>query len=230
MLTASVDSHADRYYRAKRDSTLSAESPLSCAGSNVRKWLEEARQGNRESLGRLLDAFRPYLLLVANKELTPKVQVKVSPSDIVQETMMEAGCFFSRFQGKTEKELIAWLRSILLNIVSNTQRYFGTEKRQINREVSLAEASVSELQNCILDRTASPSGQILASEQNTQLDQIVQQLPEHYRQVIQMHVTQRLTFVQIAAKLGITADAARKLWGRAVEELAKRMESPDESI
>ncbi len=230
MLVASVDSHTDRYDRARRDSTLSAESPLSRAGSKIRTWLEEAREGNRESLGRLLDACRPYLLLVANKELMPKVQVKVSPSDIVQETMMEAGCFFSRFQGKTAKELRAWLRSILHNIISNTQRYFGTEKRQINREIPLAEAPLTELQNCILDRAESPSGQILAGERTNQFEQNLRQLPEHYRQVIQMHVTQRLTFVQIAAKLGLTADAARKLWGRAVEELAKRMESPDESI
>lgn len=209
---------------------MSAESSLSRAGSKVRTWIEEARQGNRESLGRLLDAFRPYLLLVANKELMPKVQIKVSPSDVVQETMMEAGCCFSRFQGKTEKELVAWLRSILLNIVFNTQRYFEREKRQINREVSLAEASLTELQNCILDRNESPSGQILAGERTNQLEQFLQQLPEHYRQVIQMHGTQHLTFVQIASNLGISADAARKLWGRAVEELAKRMEPPDESI
>jgi DNA-directed RNA polymerase specialized sigma24 family protein len=38
-----------------------------------------------------------------------------------------------------------------------------------------------------------------------------------------------LTFAQIAEKLSGTTDAVRKLWGRAVEELAKLLDSPHES-
>jgi DNA-directed RNA polymerase specialized sigma24 family protein len=44
-----------------------------------------------------------------------------------------------------------------------------------------------------------------------------------------MHSTDGSTFVPIAAKLGSSADAVRKLWGQAVEELAKHLESPQDS-
>jgi len=57
----------------------------------------------------------------------------------------------------------------------------------------------------------------------------MQQLPEHYRHVLRLHTTDGLTFEQTAEKLGSTAEVVRKLWRRAVEELAKRLEPPDES-
>jgi RNA polymerase sigma factor (sigma-70 family) len=69
----------------------------------------------------------------------------------------------------------------------------------------------------------------LVREQSEQLEQAMQHLPEHYRQVLRLHTTDGLTFAQTAEKLGSTADAVRKLWRRAVEELAKRLERPDES-
>jgi DNA-directed RNA polymerase specialized sigma24 family protein len=44
-----------------------------------------------------------------------------------------------------------------------------------------------------------------------------------------LHTTEGLTFVQIAERMGRTADAVRKLWGRAAEELARLLETPHES-
>jgi RNA polymerase sigma-70 factor (ECF subfamily) len=195
-------------------------------GAEVEKWIGEARQGDREALGRLLDICRHYLLLVANQELAPPLWAKIAPSDVVQESLMEAGHTFPRFHGSTEDQLLAWLRGILRNNVANIQRHFETEKRQVSREIPLAETPLAEMP---LDQAESPSRQALAREQDDQLERAMQKLPEHYRQVLRMHTTEDLTFVQVAEKLGSTADAVRKLWGRAVDELAKLLESPHES-
>jgi hypothetical protein len=46
--------------------------------------------------------------------------------------MMEAGRDFLRFQGHTEQELLAWLRCILRNKVTNARKHFETGKRQID--------------------------------------------------------------------------------------------------
>jgi RNA polymerase sigma-70 factor (ECF subfamily) len=53
-------------------------------------WLAEARQGSREALGRLLEGCRHYLLLMANQDTGPDLRAKVAPSDLVQETFLEA--------------------------------------------------------------------------------------------------------------------------------------------
>jgi RNA polymerase sigma-70 factor (ECF subfamily) len=113
--------------------------------------------------------------------------------------------------------------------VANVHRHYQAEKRHVAREMPLAQTPMEELQEGILDPEKSPSSHAIAREWNEQLEQVLHQLPEHYRQVFLWRTMEGLTFVQIAEKLGSTADAVRKLWGRAVEELAKCLETPDES-
>jgi RNA polymerase sigma-70 factor (ECF subfamily) len=193
--------------------------------AEVEKWIDLARQGDREALGRLLDLCRHYLLLVANKELTPALWAKIAPSDIVQDTLLEAGRDFPGFLGGSEDDLLAWLRRILRNNVANVRRHFETEKREVDREVPLEECSPGELLEGAVSPTETPSKYVQAREQDEQVRRAIGQLPEHYRQVILLELTGNLTWPQIAEKLSSTPDAARKLWGRAVEELTKVLDS-----
>src|SRR5262249_7443769 len=100
--------------------------------------LAAARDGSDEALGRLLMDCRGYLLMVANRSLEPDLQGKVSPSDLVQETFLEAQRDFGQFQGSRKEEVVAWLSRILLNNLANVSRHFrGTAMRALQREVSL---------------------------------------------------------------------------------------------
>ena len=57
----------------------------------------------------------------------------------------------------------------------------------------------------------------------------LEQLPEHYQQVIRWRSWERLSFEEIARRTGRSAEAARKLWTRAVDELALLLEPPHDS-
>jgi RNA polymerase sigma-70 factor (ECF subfamily) len=203
---------------------VSAESERPREVGGVELWIVQARAGDREALGRLLDVCRNYLLLIANQELAPALWAKIAPSDIVQESLLEAGRDFPRFQGGSEEELLAWLRGILRNNLANLHRHYDTEKRQVDRELPL-----EELHEPIVDQVETPSAQASARERDEKLENALRMLPEHYRQVIVWHSTDGLTFVQIAERLGSNAGAVRKLWGRAVESLAKLLEMPNDS-
>src|SRR6478752_628985 len=85
------------------------------------RWLALAQAGSPEALGRLLEECRHYLLLVANRELEADIKAKVGPSDLVQETLMEAHQAFDRFHGMNEANVLAWLRRILLNNIANVR-------------------------------------------------------------------------------------------------------------
>src|SRR5688500_12674425 len=102
------------------------------------RWLGPARAGSAEALGRLLEEFRGYLLTVARQQLDPGLGPKVSPSDVVQQTFLEAQRDFRHFHGDTDEELKAWLRRLLQhNLADMTRRYRGTGKRDAAREVRL---------------------------------------------------------------------------------------------
>lgn len=191
--------------------------------AEVEKWIIEAQEGDQEALGRLLQMCRRYLLLVANKELTPALRAKVAPSDVVQDTLLEAGRDYPRFHGGSEEELLAWLRGILRNKVANVHRHFDTEKRQMGREVNWEDSAAGPSLRYIASPSETPSRHAQIREQDEQLDRAMQQLPAHYRQVLLLHTTEDLTFAQIAKALDSTADAVRMMWGRAVEELAKHL-------
>ena len=69
-----------------------------------------ARQGCETALNRLFTSCRSYLLMVANQVLPSELRAKAGPSDIVQETLLQMQKNFERFQGTSERELLAWLR------------------------------------------------------------------------------------------------------------------------
>src|SRR5262249_3592971 len=104
------------------------------------QWLAQARTGSAESLGQLLMDCRNYLLLAAGRKLGADLRGKINPSDLVQETFLEAQRDFARFHGDNEDELRAWLYRILLNNLSNVGRHYrNAEKRAIGRELALSD-------------------------------------------------------------------------------------------
>src|SRR5216684_6717149 len=100
--------------------------------------LTRARQGNAESLGALLELYRNYLYLLARTQIDLHLQARANPSDVVQETFLQACSHFSRFRGTSEKELIAWLRRILVHSLARiVEKQVKAQKRSVRREVSL---------------------------------------------------------------------------------------------
>jgi RNA polymerase sigma-70 factor (ECF subfamily) len=195
---------------------------------DVRRLIDAARGGSAPALGELLEACRPYLLVIANQQLQPGVQGKVGASDVVQETFLNAHAHFEQFHGQTEQELLAWLRRILLNNLTNTARHFqGTDRRQTDREVSLDAEDAPE--KGMMDPGPSPSSAAVADERDEALHRALERLSEQYRQVIQLRNWELRSFEEIGQLTNRTPEASRKLWVRAIEQLRSLLEPPHES-
>jgi RNA polymerase sigma-70 factor (ECF subfamily) len=70
--------------------------------SRVERMIAAVQQGEHSELGVLLNLYRGYLLTVAGHELGSDVVAKAAPSDLVQETFLEASQAFADFRGSTE--------------------------------------------------------------------------------------------------------------------------------
>lgn len=200
-------------------------SPTLPSVAEFARLLAEARAGSIDALGRAFMGCRNYLLRVAKSQLTPDLQSKFSPSDLVQETFMEAQRDFTHFDGDCADELVAWLCHILVNNLANVGRaYHNTQRRALNREIPLLDGESGG--RWILDvpqDTPSPSEQAMVREEAALLDAALANLPEHYRRILQMHCYQQRTFVQIGEAENCSAEAARKLWARAVRRLRQTL-------
>src|SRR5881227_2756223 len=192
------------------------------------RWLPAARAGSRDALGQVLDAARRYLVTIARQELDADLRAKNCPSDLVQETFVEAQRAFGQFQGDTEAELLAWLRQLLLHRVGKLRRrYRDTQKRRLAREVALGGDDSSEgPAGGLAANVLSPSGQAMEHEQDQALQEALGRLPDDYRRVITLRYQEELSFEEIGRLLQRSPDAARKLWARAVELLHEELEPP----
>jgi RNA polymerase sigma-70 factor (ECF subfamily) len=194
--------------------------------ADLARLLAEARHGSPNALGEALEACRAYLLTVASQELDPALRAKAGASDLVQQTFLEAQRDFVRFDGDSEEELLSWLRRVLLNNVSNFARaYRATGKRDVGREIELeAGRSSADWRGILAGDTTTPSGQVMQDEQVQALERAIARLPDDYRQIIEYRYRQERSFDEIAKLMNCSANAACKLWSRAVERLQKELE------
>jgi RNA polymerase sigma-70 factor, ECF subfamily len=189
--------------------------------------LQAARDGSREAMGKLLEACRAYLLLVANRELDADVRSKGGASDLVQETFLHGHRNFRRFKGDTEAELLAWLRRILLNNLANfNRRYRQTEKRKVGSERSLDSSGRGDKGQTVLASFAPPpSWHVVAREEADALEEAIARLPADYARIIHLMHRENRSFAEAAQAMNRSPDAVRRLWGRAVELLADELDA-----
>jgi RNA polymerase sigma-70 factor (ECF subfamily) len=198
-----------------------------------RKWegmLSEARAGDRTALGRLLDAYRSYLTLLARIQLGRRLKGKVSPSDLVQETFLEAYRDFGHFRGLSEKELLAWLRRMLAaNLADQVKRYRLSQRRDVRLERQLSvelKRSSEALEWALASLSSAPGRRAERRELAIRLANALERLPADYRQVLLLRHFQGRSFADVADELGRSVDSVKNLWLRALARLRPMMEEP----
>jgi RNA polymerase sigma-70 factor (ECF subfamily) len=204
--------------------------PVSSALNDLRAQFLAARGGAAGALDQLLEGCRPYLLLVAKEGLDSGLRPKVGASDIVQESVVEARQDFACFRGRTPAALLAWLRGILHhNLADARRRYQEAARRQLHREESLDAGDGAELRAKLVADTPSPPERAAAREQQEALEAALARLPEDYRRVLALRYDEGRSFAEVAAALGRSEGAAKKLWRRAVRRLSQQMRGGHDS-
>src|SRR5262245_57155613 len=77
------------------------------------------------------ERFRSYLRVLAELHLGRNGREKVDPSDVVQETMLEAHKKRHQFRGRTEAEMAAWLRAMLACNLADAAKALRRGKRDV---------------------------------------------------------------------------------------------------
>jgi RNA polymerase sigma-70 factor (ECF subfamily) len=190
--------------------------------------LAAARGGCGEALGTLLQSFRTYLVVIGERELRADLRVKVSPSDLVQETFAEGQRCLHGFAGTSTQEFQAWLRAILLNrLAAARKRYLIAEARQLSREDPSPDRSTIDGETDRPVDEETPSKHAMRQEDAHTVRQAIAQLPEHYRQVIQLRNFDVLPFAQIALIMQRPEQNLRALWIRAMQRLKEELNGFD---
>lgn len=176
------------------------------------------------------ESFRHYLMLLARTRLGPKQRAKIDPSDIVQQTLLDAHRSRDQFRGSTEAEMAGWLRKMLACRVTDAFRALGRQKRDAALERSLnqpLDETCSRLEVWLEALQTSPSGKVCRNEQLMQLAEAMASLPESQRAAIELHHLHGLSLKETASELGCTGGAVVGLLRRGLVKLRERLSEPD---
>ena len=177
--------------------------------------------------GELLESYRDYLTLLARVQIGRRLQGKVDPGDVVQETFLEAHRQIAQFRGTSKAEFLAWLRRILAGqIALLVRRYFGTKGRDLKLEQELAvqlDQSSQMMDGGLAASGSTPSQHASRREQAVLLANALSKLPVDYREVIVLRHLEGLPFAEVAGRMGRSEDSVQKLWVRALGSLRESM-------
>ncbi len=163
--------------------------------------LEQARNGDAVSLGLLLRKYFRYLNGLSLGHIDDRIRMRVSASDVVQETLLEAHRDFHNFVGTSLEEFTGWLRKILFNNLAKAiESHVLAAKRDVRKQRSLDEKvndashSAPRFGGTLQADVSSPSAPMNRDESLDQLMVAIDQLPDDYRRVIHLRHFQGLPF------------------------------------
>jgi RNA polymerase sigma-70 factor (ECF subfamily) len=178
--------------------------------------------------GPCLERYRDYMLLLARLHMDVRLQGKLDPSDIVQQTLLKAHENRDAFRGQNEAELSAWLRRILANTLTDAIRQFGRHQRDVALECSLegaVEQSSVRLEAWLAADQSSPSERVIRQEQLLQLSTALAQLPEDQRTALELQHLRDFSVEAIGAHMGRSKAAVGGLLRRGMSRLRELMEA-----
>jgi RNA polymerase sigma-70 factor (ECF subfamily) len=189
--------------------------------------IDQARRGSAAALGQLLESYSRYLTLLARLQIGRRLQGKVDPGDVVQETFLEVHRQIPRFRGTTEAEFLAWLRIILSGQIATVlRRYLGTRGRDLKLEREIAaqvDHSSQAMDGNLVASSSTPSQHASRREQAVILADSLDKLPTDYREVIVLRQIESLPFAEVAARMERSEDSVQKLWVRALASLRRTL-------
>jgi RNA polymerase sigma-70 factor (ECF subfamily) len=186
--------------------------------------LDLAEKGDRLASDLLLERHRPRLRRMAAMRLDPRLSNRVDPSDIVQETLVDAYRRLPDYLRDRPLPFYPWLRSIAWNrLIDLHRRHIQSVRRTVTRETPLSLKLSQEASEMLVTQlTMSGSGPLEAlvdDELRERLHRGLESLSEIDREVLVLRHLESFSVAETAAVLDIAEGTVKSRHFRALERL-----------
>ncbi len=194
--------------------------------------MEQPRSGPSGGARERIETYRHYLRFLARTGMNPKLRARVDPSDIVQETLMEALKALATFEPRGAEAEAAWLRQILARNLANAARDNLREKRDVSRERSI-EASLAEsslrLGSWLAADQSTPSAQVERKERAFRLAAALADLPHEQSEALILQHWHGWSMEEIGEHLSLSRFAVGRLIRKALSSLRDVLKETEEA-
>jgi len=184
------------------------------------------------ALGEYLLAQRPGLHAFIERHLGNALRRKVDADDIYQEVSIEAVRALPEADF-SQREPFSWLCQIAEHrIIDAHRRYFGAQKRDAAREVSLGtpggDTQHAALVDMLVASMTTPTQAFSRGQREFRLSEALLALPQDQREAIRLRYVEGLASKEIAERLQKTDGAVRVMLTRALGRL-QHLLGPEDS-
>jgi RNA polymerase sigma-70 factor (ECF subfamily) len=197
--------------------------------------LERVSRGEEDARNHLLARYRDRLRRMVRVYLDRRLAPRVDPSDVIQETLVEAARKLPDYLRLRPLPFYPWLRRIAWErLVKMHRRHLGASIRDITREepdrLPLPDESALDLAQRLAAPGTSPSHGVVRDEILKRVRDALEHLAPRDREVLVMRYLEQLSNREIAAALSLTEGAVKVRHLRALERLRKLLtDEPEEA-
>jgi RNA polymerase sigma-70 factor (ECF subfamily) len=186
--------------------------------------LLKVKSGDRSAFEVLFARHHAFLRRFIEMRLDPKLRARVDPSDVVQETHLEAFARLEDYLAREPMPFRLWLRQTAFERMLKLRRqHLAAARRTVDREICLPDQSSMMLAQHFLGHDSTPSKRAVRQEDAQRVQEALAELAESDREIVLMRNLEGLSHAEIACVLGIDEAASRKRYGRSLLRLRKVM-------
>ncbi len=180
--------------------------------------------GDDAALGAIVALHLPWLRGHLEKRLGAFLRARGDADDYLQDAMLDFLRDAPRFQVRDSEQFRALLARIVENTLRDRNDWFRAKRRHLGtaHRVAVTRDSVLPLDPA-LQRSTTPSNAAASTEVRDWVRLALELLDAEDRKIILAREYEDRSFVQIGEELGMTANAVRMRWVRAVARLAEVM-------
>lgn len=180
--------------------------------------------GREDLLAGWITHHQDRLLRMVSMRLDPRLRARVAPSDVIQETFLEASRDIERYLREPALPVFLWLRRLTADRIHHLHRHhLGAKVRDARREMRQVrpsagpEASSEVLAEFLVSDRSSPSRLAIRAERRSAVRRAIERLRPADREILTLRYFERLSSAEAARVLGIQEGAARKRYLRALK-------------
>jgi RNA polymerase sigma-70 factor (ECF subfamily) len=192
---------------------------------DLERLLQRAAAADQAAVGELFDLHRDRLRRMIHLRLDRRLQGRLDPSDVLQETFLEFADALPSYVKNPEAPFYLWLRCITgRKLHALHRKHLGTRMRDAGREVSLyrgalPEASSISLAAQLLGKLTTPSQALARAEVQVRIQQVLNEMEPLDREVLALRHYEQLSNRETAQVLGLSEAAASIRFIRALRRL-----------
>jgi RNA polymerase sigma-70 factor (ECF subfamily) len=169
--------------------------------------VKKAQEGDRAAFDEIVERYRSRLEVQVRSRLGERLRALIEVDDILQDVFTSAYSSLSRFQWRDEESFYRWLGGIAEHLIWNLSQKKNLGPMPLTREIA--------------GSGISPSRGLRRQQRFDRLEKALDDLTPEQRRAVILARIEGLKVKEIAARMGRSTEAVKKLLARAVLRLRR---------